>query len=1505
MVFRGSGHPPPQRPGERRTRQLGFEALLIAIVILGSFTWLAPKTHAATSAVPPILTYAGGAVGDGYSNYTSQLNTPTGVAVDSSGDVFIADTTAKRVRMVAGTTCSSSCLFGIATTKNSIYTIAGTGTMGYSGDGGPATSAQVAGPTGLAVDSAGDLIMADSTFPGGVFTNNRIRLVAATTSSAYGLGATTIGDIYTVAGTGESGAYMGDGAAATSARIYWPVGVAVDSSGNIIFSDNGNNVVRMVVQTPGTYYGVVATAGDIYTVAGNVANGSTAGYGGDTGSATAAAVKFSNVNGIAIDGCTSYLLYNCSGSILIADSGNQRIRMVAKTTCASGCAYGPVTTANHIYTIAGNGTRGYTGDNGLDTSAKLDSPLGIVVDSSGNLLITDSGFTNCGANTCIDSGNDNVRLVAKTTCASGCAYGVNSTANYIYTIAGSTSESSVGDGGAATSAFLDTPSGLALNSEGDVLIADSSALGNADRIRMVSEAANCSSSCVYGFSATTINDIYTMAGNGTEANATSGALASAAELAPGGVAVDSSGNVLIADTFNNRVKMVAAATCASSCTYGLPATTINYIYTIAGNGTVGTTGNAGPATSAELDNPYGVTVDSSGNVLIADTSNNRIQMLAKSTCSPAASCAYGVATTANDIYTVAGSATGSSGATGDTGAATSALLGEPFGVAVDYSGNLLIADTQNNKIRMVAAATCSSSCAYGVNTTANDIYTVAGNGTAFYFGDGAAATLANLNFPEGVAVDSSGNLLIADFSNSRIQMVAKITGTYYGVSTTANDIYTVAGSSIGSSGSGGDTGPATSALLRGPQGVAVDGSGNLLIADNGNNKIRMVNNVTGTYYGVSATAAAIYTIAGTGTQGYTGDGGLATSATLSQPNGIAVSASGNLFLSQYATGANDTSYGRIREVFTNAPAVTAISPGGGSTSGGTSVTITGTAFTAATSVMFGSTAATWYAINSDTSITATTPAESAATVDVTVTTANGTSATLTADQYTFAAPPTVTGVSPSSGGAFASVTITGTNFSGLTGASAVMFGATNALSYTVNSSTSITATAPPENAGTVDVVVTATGGPSATSSSDQFTFADGGSPITMFAGGGLGDGYSNFTSQLQSPTGVAVDSQGDVFIGDSSANRLRMLAGTTCSSGCLFGISTTKNSIYTIAGNGTGAGNGLWGIGGYAGDNGPATSGELDGPMGVALDSQGNVVMADSGFGGMDQISNHRIRLLSNQTCSSACPYGLASMSLGYIYTIAGNGTMGYTGDGGAATSAEVHGPQAVAVDSSGNVIISDSGNNVVRMIAAATCGSSCAYGLAATTANDIYTIAGNGTAGYTGDTGAATSAELNAATGIAIGGCTSYLLYNCSGSLIIADSGNNRIRMVAKTTCSGSCAYGVNTTANHIYTIAGNGTQASVDEVTGQPTTAEFATPNGIVLDTAGNILVDEIPNDRSTALNDVRLIANATGSFYGSSRIVGRTYTVVSSNGAADSTGDGGTGLAAHVDSPTGLTF
>ncbi|HVM59820.1 MAG TPA: HYR domain-containing protein [Verrucomicrobiae bacterium] len=331
----------------------------------------------------------------------------------------------------------------------------------------------------------------------------------------------------------------------------------------------------------------------------------------------------------------------------------------------------------------------------------------------------------------------------------------------------------------------------------------------------------------------TFGNIHTAAGNGVRGSGGDGGAATNAYLnSPYRVAVDYTGNLFIADLDNQRVRRVDAAT--------------GIITTVAGNGVNGYSGDGGAATNASLGSPTDVAVDYAGNLFIADFYNSRIRRV---------DAATGI------ITTVAGN--GVSGYSGDGGAATNASVNSVYGVAVDYAGNLFIADTGNSRIRRVDAAT-------GIITT------VAGNGGIGFSGDGGAATNARVNGPFDVAVDRAGNLFIADFYNARIRRVDATTGI----------ITTVAGT--GSSGYRGDGGPATSAKLYGPFGVALDGSANLFVADWFNYRVRRVDAITG----------IITTVAGNGGTGYSGDGGPATTAGLTDPTDVAVDRAGNLLISE-------------------------------------------------------------------------------------------------------------------------------------------------------------------------------------------------------------------------------------------------------------------------------------------------------------------------------------------------------------------------------------------------------------------------------------------------------------------------------------------------------------------------------------------------------------------------------------------------------------------------------
>jgi len=575
---------------------------------------------------------------------------------------------------------------------------------------------------------------------------------------------------------------------------------------------------------------------------------------------------------------------------------------------------------------------------GPAVDAGLNQACGVAVDPAGNPIVANGTW---------------LQVVAA---HSGSFYGRQMTAGHIYTVAGG-GRGYTRAGVPATSVKLSNPTGVAVDAHGNLLIADSStqACGPCPLYASVVHVVAVSSGRFYG-QAMKAGDIYTIAGGRGNSNVSGDAgPARKAGLGYqlGAVAVDQAGNVVFDQWDNSTVRLVAAHT----GTYLGQAMTAGHIYTVAGDGQQGFSGDGGRATSAELSGPFGATLDRAGNLVIGDTGNNRTRVVAAHT-----GAFYGQAMTTGHIYTIAGN--GTAGYSGNGGPATSAELntssgGAPYGigsVAVDRNGNLLIADTGNVRIRVVPAQTGTH---YGIAMTAGHIYTIAGNGSynfsgmggpataaefgpqalamdaksnlvlstenrvlvsaarsgtffgqpmragdiypvagdgaAGYSGDGGPATGAELSGRVGVTLDQAGNLVIADIGNNRTRVVAAHTGTYYGAAMTTGHIYTIAGN--GTAGYSGDGGPATSAALNSPADVKLDGAGNLIIADSGNNRVRVVAAHTGTYYGAAMTAGHIYTIAGDGTTSYSGDGGPATSAAV-VPAAVALDTAGNVVIAE-------------------------------------------------------------------------------------------------------------------------------------------------------------------------------------------------------------------------------------------------------------------------------------------------------------------------------------------------------------------------------------------------------------------------------------------------------------------------------------------------------------------------------------------------------------------------------------------------------------------------------
>ena len=576
--------------------------------------------------------------GDGGPATSAQLNGSTGIALDGGGNVYIADGPNNRIRRVS--------------TSGIITTIAGTGEQGFSGDGGAAISARLSGPSGVAVDGAGNLYIADT-------SNHRIRRVSPA------------GVIATVAGTSDGG-YSGDGGPATSARLLRPGGVAVDGAGNLYIADTGNNCVRRV--SPSGVISTVASdmaglravavdnAGNLFIADTNhhrvyrspnltlVAGTGDAGFSGDGGPATSA--QFNGVSGVAAD---------AAGNIYIADTWNRRLRRVSPSGIVS--------------TVAGDGTDEFSGDGGPASAAQIGYPYGVAVDSAGNLYISDYS-------------NHRVRRA--------------SLSGTITTVAGTGISGYSGDGGPATSAQLKSPFGVAVDQAGNLYIGDSDA------------------ACIRRVSASGV--ISTVAGTGVEGFSGDGGPAISAQLGSAiRVALDRAGNLYISDGGNHRIRRVSPS---------------GIITTVAGIGAQGYSGDGGQATSAQLSSPRGIAVDELGNVYFADSGNNRVRRI-----SPA-----GV------ISTVAGN--GAGGFSGDGGPAASAQLGYPYAVAVDGTGNLFVAQYFDHRVRRVS--------------TSGIISTVAGDGTGQYSGDGGPAGSASLAVPTGLAVDAAGRIYVTTWTAVRV-----------------------------------------------------------------------------------------------------------------------------------------------------------------------------------------------------------------------------------------------------------------------------------------------------------------------------------------------------------------------------------------------------------------------------------------------------------------------------------------------------------------------------------------------------------------------------------------------------------------------------------------------------------------------------------------------------------------------------------------------------------------
>jgi sugar lactone lactonase YvrE len=624
--------------------------------------------------------------GDGGPALQATLRIPAGLLTDDKGNVYIADRENHVVRKVDP--------------KGIITTIAGNGTAGFSGDGGPATKASFNFPSGLALDSKGNLYISDR-------SNNRVRRV------------TPKGVVNTYAGNGEEG-YGGDSGPALKARIDRPFGLAIDKKDNLYIADRRNNRVRKVNPS-----GIITTAagdGGFF-------------YMGDNGPAYRASIA--GPTGVAVDD---------KGNLYIADRNNNRVRVVDQQ--------------GMIRTVAGTGQQDYNGETELARDTNLHLPFGLTIDNKGRLLI-------------IDRSHYRIRRV-------------DPLKGKIETLAGNGRKKFAGDGGPATGANLNFPHGIVVDKKDNIIFSDKGHY----RLRKISSEGI----------------IQTIAGTGIRGNVGNGVPALKADLfsvqslvldnneelyfvSPSGFIsmiryIDLKGDI---HTFVETADKEYLASLESDKSQGLSMKSkiamvtqfsdivfdkddnlyasdrINHqirkidtkgvVTNIAGTGESDYTGDGGPAAKATFRDPRALAMDQEGNLYIGDSANNRIRKI----------------DTKGIISTIAGN--GEHKDTGDGGPALKAGIRSMDAIAFSPDGELYIVGFNTHRIRKI--------------TKDGNIVTVAGKGYQGYFGDGGPATKAMLKQPAAVAFDSKGNMYISDMGNNRIRKVDNkgIISTFAGTGT--------------------------------------------------------------------------------------------------------------------------------------------------------------------------------------------------------------------------------------------------------------------------------------------------------------------------------------------------------------------------------------------------------------------------------------------------------------------------------------------------------------------------------------------------------------------------------------------------------------------------------------------------------------------------------------------------------------------------------------------------
>jgi sugar lactone lactonase YvrE len=616
-------------------------------------------------------TGASGYSGDGGPATQAQLKVPAGLTFDSRGNLYIADRENHRVRKVDK--------------KGIITTVAGNGTAGFSGDGGPATQASLNLPSGLAVDSKGNLYISDR-------SNNRVRVVNSK------------GIIKTIAGNGKDG-YHGDNMPALKATLDKPFGLALDKNNNLYIADRGNNRIRKVDGSG--LISTVAGDGGFYFI-------------GDNGPAYRASIA--GPTDVDVDD---------KGNIYIADRNNNRIRVVDKL--------------GMIRTLMGTGQRDYNGDSELARETNLQLPFGVALDKNGDLLVIDRSHyrirkvTLKGNKVTTLAGNGVKKFGGDGGPASGAkiefphGIDVDSKDNVIFadkahyrirkitpqgiisTIVGSGIRGNIGDGGPALKASIH-PFRMRLNDKDEIFFLSPS--GFVSLVRKVNTKGIINEYITTGDADYQKAVMASGSGVSTKSNIT--VISQFSDLIP-----DKKGNLYLADRINHQIRKLSPK---------------GKIKTIAGTGDSNYFGDGGPATEAAFRDPAAITLDEAGNLYVADAANNMVRKI----------------DTKGIITTIAGN--GKHKDLGDGGPALKASLRSIDSLAFNPAGELHIVETNTHHIRKIKKD--------------GTIVTVAGRpGIQGDFGDGRLATKAMLKQPADIAFDSKGNMYITDMGNNKIRKV--------------------------------------------------------------------------------------------------------------------------------------------------------------------------------------------------------------------------------------------------------------------------------------------------------------------------------------------------------------------------------------------------------------------------------------------------------------------------------------------------------------------------------------------------------------------------------------------------------------------------------------------------------------------------------------------------------------------------------------------------------------